>query len=248
MEALSTLRPAAALLEAFRFVLAHRYACLMRAVPVIMMAGLIAWAETNILADAKYFRLVMNDILYAIFAVYWHRYTLLPSERAARGFGLGFGLREIKYAGAMVGFAIVTYLLARIYTASGGGEARASLLLFIALLLLCYLPLMFIFPAIALDQPIRPLRFAQVVIDMFLPLLGVLLLGLVAVVGLYCLIYLPLLLLVLMQRPAAAGLLFYLLSSYLILPFVLAVSISFVSLLYRQAVGRVQVTPTDAPA
>lgn len=237
MEAFSTVRPAAALLEALRFVLAHRYACLLRAVPIIMATGLIAWLETNILADAHYFRLVVNDLLFAIFAVFWHRYSLLEEVRSAPGFGLQFGLREIKYAGVMIGLAILTFILARLYASSGGGDSRASLLLFVALLMLCYLPVMFVFPAIAVDEPIHPLPFAQTVIDMFLPLLGVLLMGVVAVIGLYALIYMPLLLLVLMQRPAAAGLLFYLLSSYLILPFVLAVGISFVSILYRQAIG-----------
>ncbi len=239
-----TARPAAALLDAFRFVIAHRWPCLVRAVPVIVMTGLIAWLETNILASAEYFRLVVNDILYAIFAVYWHRYTLLEEARESPESGLHFGLREIRYAGAMVGAAIVTLVLGKLYVVSNGGNvSAASVVLFVGLLLLCFLPLMFVFPAIALDQPIRLVPFVRSVIDMFLPLLGVMLLALVAVVGLYGLIYLPMLLLVLLKWPEMAGILFYLLSSFVIMPFVLAVGISFVSFLYRDAAAGEPFTP-----
>ncbi|WP_339632467.1 hypothetical protein [uncultured Sneathiella sp.] len=237
MELSRPVKPTACLLEAFRFVILHRWPCLVRAVPVIIMTGLISWLETNILASADYFRLVLNELLYAIFAVYWSRYTLLRFERENEGFGLHFGLREIKYAGALIGYVVITYVLAKIYVASGGGGSGASLVLFVALLLLCFMPLMFVFPAIALDQPLALTNFAKSVLEMFFALVGTFLLALVAVVGLYALIYMPMLLLVLLNKPDLAGAVFYLLSSFLIMPFVLAVFISFLSILYREAIG-----------
>lgn len=237
MEISQTVKPTACLLEAFRFVIRHRWPCLIRAVPVVAMTALIAWLETNILAAADYFRLVVNELLYAIFAVYWHRYTLLGFERENSAFGLQFGLREIKFAGAMIGYVIITYLLARVYVASGGDASSASIVLFMGLLLLCFMPLMFIFPAIALDQPMRIGHFARSIIDMFLPLIGTLMLALIAVIGLYILIYMPMLLLILMNRPDMAGIVFYALSSFLIMPFIMAVFISFLSILYRESIG-----------
>ena len=96
---------------------------------------------------------------------------------------------------------------------------------------------MFVFPAIALDQPLALKEFARTIIDMFLPLLGTLLLGLVAVIGLYVLIYMPMLLLILMNKPDLAGILFFVLSSFLIMPFIMAVFISFLSILFRETIG-----------
>lgn len=232
-----TVKPTSCLLEAFRFVIGHRWACLLRAVPVVMMTGLIAWLETNILAPAEYFRLVVNDIFYAIFAVYWHRYTVFKHERRNPSFGLHFGLREIKFAGAMLVYLLITYLLAKIYVVSGGDGSSASIVLFVTLLCFCFMPLMFVFPAIALDQPMSLKEFARTVIDMFLPLVGTFLLALVAVIGLYVLIYMPMLLLILMNMPDMAGILFFVLSSFLIMPFILAVFISFLSILFRETIG-----------
>lgn len=237
MEMTHTVKPTTCLLEAFRFVIGHRWPCLFRAVPVVMMTGLIAWLETNILAAAEYFRLVVNEIFYAIFAVYWHRFTVFKFERRNPSFGLHFGLREIKFAGSMLAYVVVTYLLARVYVVSGGDASSASIVLFVALLCLCFMPLMFVFPAIALDQPLALKEFARTIIDMFLPLLGTLLLGLVAVIGLYVLIYMPMLLLILMNKPDLAGILFFVLSSFLIMPFIMAVFISFLSILFRETIG-----------
>ncbi|MEX1034659.1 MAG: hypothetical protein WDZ54_01790 [Sneathiella sp.] len=237
MEPTRLVKPTACLLEAFRFVILHRWPCLIRAVPVIVMTGLISWLETNILASADYFRLVMNELLYAIFAVYWSRYTLIGVERESAAFGLHFGLREIKFAGALLGYVLITYILARIYVAGGGGGTGASLVLFVILLLLCFMPLMFVFPAIALDQPLALSEFAKSVLEMFFALVGTFLLALVAVVGLYILIYMPMLLLILLNKPDLAGAVFYLLSSFLLMPFVLAVFISFLSILYRESIG-----------
>ena len=237
MEMTHTVKPTSCLLEAFRFVIGHRWACLFRAVPVVLMTGLIAWLETNILAAAEYFRLIVNEIFYAIFAVYWHRYTVFKFERRNPSFGLHFGLREIKFAGAMLGYVLITYVMAKIYVTSGGDGSGASIMLFITLLCFCFMPLMFVFPAIALDQPLALKDFARTVIDMFLPLVGTFLLGLVAVVGLYVLIYMPMLLLILMNKPDAAGILFYVLSSFLIMPFIMAVFISFLSILFRETIG-----------
>ncbi|MCF8467402.1 MAG: hypothetical protein K9G33_08390 [Sneathiella sp.] len=230
-------KPTACLLEAFRFVVVHRWPCLLRAVPVVLLTALIAWLETNILASAEYFRMVFNELLYAIFAVYWHRYTILSRERESSSFGLQFGLREIKFAGAMLAYVIVTYILARTFVASGGASSNSTIILFIIVLLLSFLPLMFVFPAIALDQPLAPARFAERIFEMFLPLVGTLLLALVAVAGLYALIYMPFLLMMLLKRPDMAGILFYLVSSFVIMPFIMAVFVSFVAILFRDAIG-----------
>lgn len=236
MEVSRDVKPAACLLEAFNFVIVHRWPCLLRAVPIVMLTALLAWLETNILERTDIFRVVINDLLYAIFAVFWHRYTLLARERDQSDYGLAFGLREMKFAGAMLAYAGVSYLVARIFIAGGGGSIM-SVVVFISLLLLSFLPLMFVFPAIALDHPLALSLFARRVVEMSLPLVGTFLLGIVGIAGLYVLVYLPVLLLAALNRPGVAGVLFYLFSSFLIMPFILAVFISFVSILYREAMG-----------
>ncbi|MCR9212546.1 MAG: hypothetical protein NXI13_02425 [Proteobacteria bacterium] len=237
MEMRADIRPTAALLEAFRFVIDHRWPCLIRAVPIVIMTGFIAWLETNILARTEFFPLVMNEILYAIFAVYWHRYTLLEEDRLSPDFGLHFGIREIKFAAVMLLYVLVTYVLATAFLAAMGTGSASSILIFIIALGLAFLPIILMFPAIALDQPLRPGYFARRIFEIFLPLLGTVLLGIVAAVGLYLLIFLPLGLLAILMGTTFAEILVSVVASFLVMPLVLAVSVSFVSFLYRDMIG-----------
>jgi hypothetical protein len=47
----------------------------------------------------------------------------------------------------------------------------------------------------------------------------------------------PMLLLILMNKPDLAGIVFFVLSSFLIMPFIMAVFISFLSILFRETIG-----------
>jgi hypothetical protein len=229
-------RPTVCLFDAFRFVLAHRWPCLIRAVPIVLLTGIIAWLETNILAAAEYFTLVIREIIYAIFAVFWHRYTLRPDLREEMGFGLSFGLREIKFAAALLGIVIISYILGRSLVGAVGIETASSDFVLIAVAYMAFLPFIFVFPAIALDQPLRYGTFARRILDMFFPLVGTIFLGLVATLGISILLFMPGILIA--TRDAnVGGFIIFLVSSFVIAPFVLAVTVTFISFLYRQSLG-----------
>lgn len=237
MEIHRDINPSVCLLEAFRFVIDHRWPCLIRAFPVVAITAFLAWLQTNILAQTDFFILVANELLYAIFAVYWHRYTVLEDQRVEAGFGLNFGLREIKFAGAMLGYVLASYLLARAFFATLGSGSTSSLVVFACLLLLVFLPFILIFPAIALDQPIRLSLCIRRIFDIMLPLIGTVLLGLVAAAGVYLLIFLPAGFLATLFGPSFAKMLVSTIASFLVMPFVMAVAISFVSILFRDLMG-----------
>lgn len=229
-------RPTVCLFDAFRFVLAHRYPCLLRAIPVILLTGFMALLETSILAAAEYSALIMKEIFYAIFAVFWHRYVLRPDLRAQMGFGLAFGLREIKFAAALLGFVVTSYHLGSLLAGAVGVSSISSVFVIIAVVYMVFLPFVFLFPAIALDQPLQIGVFAQRVLDIFLPLIGTIFMGLVAVVGISMMLYLPGILIA-TNYPDLGNAVIFMTSSFVITPFVLAVTITFVSFLYRQSLG-----------
>lgn len=235
-------RPTVCLFDAFRFVLAHRWPCLIRAVPIILVTGIIAWLETSILAAAEYFTLILREILYAIFAVFWHRYTLRPDLRDQMGFGLAFGLREIKFAAVLLGFVLASYLLGRSLVSAVGVSSVSSVFVVIVAVYLVFLPLIFVFPAIALDQPLRIGQFAQRILDMLFPLIGTIFLGLVAVSGISILLYMPGILIA-TQDINLGSIIIFMISSFVIAPFVLAVTVTFISFLYRQSLGLVVERP-----
>ena len=237
MELTQEIKPTECLLRAFRFVVAHRWPCLLRAVPIALLTALIAWLETNILANAEFFALVMNELLYATFAVYWHRYTVLETERLRDGFGLFFGLREIKFAAAMLSFVIASYLLELAFLGALGIQTTSRLVVFSVFLLLAFLPFLLVFPAIALDQPVRLDLLARRIFEMFLPLIGTIILGSVAAGGIYLLIFLPAVLLTIVTGSNIPVILISSIVTFLVTPFILAVSVSFVSILFRETVG-----------
>jgi len=237
MELTRDVKPSHCLLAAFRFVIAHRWPCLVRAVPVVVLTAIIAWLETNILAKAEFFTLVVNELLYAIFAVYWHRYTVLTVEREGEGFGLHFGIREIKFAAAMLIFVFGSYLLGRAFVAMVGDQSVLQVVVFSCFLLLCFLPLILVFPAIALDQPVHITLFITRTLEIFIPLLGTVLLGIVAAAGIYLLVFLPTALLAVFSNTVFLEILGSLVATFVVMPFILAVSVSFISILFRETIG-----------
>ncbi|USG59917.1 hypothetical protein NBZ79_12095 [Sneathiella marina] len=235
-------RPTICLFDAFRFVLAHRWPCLIRAVPVILLTGIMTYLESSLLAAAEYFSLVMKELIYAIFAVFWHRYVLRPDLRGEMGFGLAFGLREIKFAAALLGFVVISYLLGGSLVSAVGVKSVSSVFVIIAAVYLCFLPFIFLFPAIALDQPLQIGLFVRRILDILVPLIGTIFLGLVAIVGISVLLYLPGIVIAL-RHPDLGDMVLFVTSSFVIAPFVLAVTITFVSFLYRTSLGVVIVDP-----
>ncbi|MAZ03007.1 MAG: hypothetical protein CMN56_07700 [Sneathiella sp.] len=138
---------------AIYFVLQNIRPCLHRAALIILISSIIVTLGNladGVLASWASFFLVL---LYAVFAVSWHRYSLIPGERNLKGFAVRLGMREVKY-GLFALFASLLLVFIGIFLAASLPEEIALVLTAIVMLFpVCILA--FFYPAIALDQPIR---------------------------------------------------------------------------------------------
>ena len=143
-----------AILAAGRFVFENFGDCLKRGLPVFAIVLLVQIASGYVPFNMTYPKEIIETFLYAIFAVSWHRYTLLPGERFRQGFALAVGMREIKFAAVAVGTTVLGMLLALLFIAflTNG----VAVILVFLIMTPVYLTVLFTYPAIALDQPIRP--------------------------------------------------------------------------------------------
>ncbi len=140
-------------LTALYFVLQNIRPCLHRAALVIVIGSLIGMLGS--LADSTFnaWGGIILVPLYATFAVSWHRYSLIPAERNQTGFPFSLGMREVKYGlfaliASMLLVFIFLFLLASL-------PQEIALVVTLILMLLPACVLVFFYPAIALDQPLR---------------------------------------------------------------------------------------------
>lgn len=146
-----------AVIAATHFVIGNAGACFKRGLPIVVAMAVLAFL-TNLING--YFALaaeLVESFLYAIFAVAWHRYSLLPKAREKSGFALSFGLREIKFGGVIVVVSQIVYIVNSALVAVLP-ETAAIVAVFIFVVLASSM-LVFFYPAIALDQPIDAKHF-----------------------------------------------------------------------------------------
>lgn len=148
-----------ALIAATAFVIQNAGACFMRGLPVVVAMGVLAFLINLTNGSFAIAAQVVESFLYAIFAVAWHRYSLLPEVRATPGFALAFGLREIKFGALIVVVSLASYFITSMLVTVLPDEA-AIVVVFI-LVIAASSMLAFFYPAIALDQPIDGGRFVQ---------------------------------------------------------------------------------------
>ncbi|MBO0333567.1 hypothetical protein J0X12_08085 [Sneathiella sp. CAU 1612] len=148
-----------AVIAATIFVVQNAGACFMRGLPIVVAMGVLAYINTLTSGAFAIAAQVIESFLYAIFAVAWHRYSLLPEVREKRGFALAFGLREIKFGALIVVVSLASMLIASLLAAVLPDEAAVVVILILALIASSVL--VFFYPAIALDQPIDGGRFVQ---------------------------------------------------------------------------------------
>ncbi|MDF2367238.1 hypothetical protein [Sneathiella sp.] len=148
-----------AMIAATVFVVQNAGACFMRGLPVVVAMGVLAYI--NVLTNGSFAIAgqAIESFLYAIFAVAWHRYSLLPEVREKRGFALSFGLREIKFGALIVVVSLIGYVVTSALVAVLPDEA--AIVVVLILVLVASSILVFFYPAIALEQPIDGGLFVQ---------------------------------------------------------------------------------------
>jgi flagellar biosynthesis protein FliQ len=142
------------------FVLRNLGPCLLRALPVIILAAVLHLPQLQETLSITFLPELLEPFAYAVFAVAWHRYTILSSERQRNGLIPRFGLRELKFG--LVSLAITLALLAITEGFSLIlGEGPTFIFITVLIYFIAGIGLMFVFPAIAFDQPVDMVQFIQ---------------------------------------------------------------------------------------
>ncbi|TNE42535.1 MAG: hypothetical protein EP348_00160 [Alphaproteobacteria bacterium] len=142
------------LAEAVLFTFKEMGPLMKRGLPVLGVLILFQLASIYLLPQLTYAHKAVQTVLYSIFAVSWHRFTLLPESRSRPGFPLAFGMREILFALVAAALTFMPSLL--LYPVLSTLLPREAAIITVAVIsLLVYIALLFVFPAIALDQKIR---------------------------------------------------------------------------------------------
>jgi|TARA_R110001606_G_scaffold3642_19_gene16515 hypothetical protein len=235
-----------AILAAGAFVFGNFGDCLARGLPVFLVALLI---EIGLGFFSQGFSIagqVISMILFSIFAVSWHRYTLLPAERMRKGFALAFGLREIRFAGLAIGTTVLGLLVFLAFTAllTSGIGAIIGLVIMAPV----YMTVLFMYPAIALDQPLDLSLFLKKGVSLILSYivaLGMVMLILVAPLAI--LFFAMNLITDIFDHSTAATIILLVVNLFLSVLFV-AITVTTASFLYRDMIGlRGEAAPPSPP-
>ncbi|MZR31998.1 hypothetical protein [Sneathiella litorea] len=224
-----------AILAAGAFVFENVGACLRRGLPIFLVALLIEIGLGVLTTDFSIALQLINIILFSIFAVSWHRYTLLPAERGRKALALGFGLREIKFAGLGVGTAVIALAVFFAFTAllKSGAGAIISLLLMLPV----YMTVLFMYPAIALDQPINLGLFLKKGMSLIVSYVIAVVMVVLILIAPMAILYFAMNLITDIIDQSIVAMVILLLVNLLISIFFVAILVSTASFLYRDVIG-----------
>ncbi|WP_169545053.1 hypothetical protein [Sneathiella aquimaris] len=221
--------------DAAKFVFAHFLDCIFHVIPILFLVSIVAWLQGWLGGWMILTGNLLQPFIYAMFAVAWHRYSVLQSERQKKWFNYRLGKREFKF-----GALSVIFTLGMTSLAAGIGKIfplEIGLPLFLLLLVPILVTVIFIYPAIALDQPIQIRLFLNKGVKLILSfIIALVLLALIGtVLGLSAFFVLKLLSMIF--TPAALKVIIFILTNLLIIPLLLAISTSSASFLYKRVIG-----------
>jgi len=229
---------------AAQFVFQNFGACIFRALPVLFLVSLLAYAQSFLAVGSNDLEKYISPFLYAMFAVSWHRYSVLESIRVSKGIPYQMGLRELMF-GALSVFStlFIDWMLGAFIQ---NFDQETAIILFALFLIPVLVTLVFVYPAIALDQPLRISQFLREGISL-LPSFSVALL----VVAICVLIiggggYVLISILTTIFTPLALQVILFISVNLVLVPILLAITASSASFLYRDVIGfSSHVTPPD---
>ncbi|MEH6405008.1 MAG: hypothetical protein V7750_16645 [Sneathiella sp.] len=223
------------LLLAAQFVFHNFRACIFRALPVLFLISVLTYIQSFLGGIFSEMTTYISPFLYAMFAVSWHRYSVLESAKTLKGIPYQLGTRELMF-GALSAFStlFITWVLGFLIQNFDQGTAVT---LFALLLIPLLVTLVFVYPAIALDQPLRIgyfLREGIILLPSFIvALLCVAICIFVIGGGGYLLISI----LTSIFTPLALKIILFVSINLVLVPIILAVTASSASFLYRDVIG-----------
>lgn len=221
--------------HAAEFVLENKGQCITRAIPYLIFLTVINFAAPLLGNSFEFLSTYAEQFLYAMFAVSWHRFSILSSERVSSGLSYRFGMREFRFTLLLIASTVVLQLAshALLFILP---PVLAVILLFI-ILIPVVLTLFFVYPAIALDQPIRIQLFFNEAIK-HLSSFGA---ALVAVILYVFIVGIVIALIAWILNDILSPQVFSLLSfavfSLIVTPIVMAITVSTATFLYRDVIG-----------
>ncbi len=232
------------IVEAIQFVFSNWGECLFRALPILFLVAAVSYLQNFLGGILLVIAKLSEPFLYAMFAVSWHRFSILKSERLRKGLPYKLGKRELKFGALSVAstflFAFSLQSLASLL------PPLEAIITFLVILVPVTLTLIFIYPAIALDQPLRlSLFFMKGVRQITSFVIAFVIVGVIAfsIAGLASLA-LPLL--IKLISPDAVKLMTFIVGQLVLTPVFLALMASTASFLYRDVIG-IETTEPKAP-
>lgn len=223
------------IIEAIRFVFSNWGDCLYRALPILFLVATVSYLQNFLGGILLLVAKLAEPFLYAMFAVSWHRFSVLKSERHRKGLPYKFGKRELKFGALSVAstflFAFLLQSLTSLLPPIG------ALITFLVILVPVTLTLIFIYPAIALDQPLRlSLFFMKGVRQIISFVIAFVIVGVISF-SIAGLVSLALPLLVEVISPNAIKLITFIVGQLVLTPVFLALMASTASFLFRDVIG-----------
>lgn len=231
------------LFEAIKFVFSNWGDCLYRALPILFLVASVSYLQNYLGGILLLAAKLVEPFLYAMFAVSWHRFSILKSERHTKGLPYKLGKRELKFGALSVAstflFVFLLQSLASLLPPIG------AMITFLVILVPITLTLIFVYPAIALDQPLRVrLFFVKSVRQIVSFMIAIVIVGVIGF-SFASLTSLALPILIKVISPDAIKLMTFIVGQLVLTPVFLALMASTASFLYRDIIGMQTAEPEE---
>ncbi|MCG8490424.1 MAG: hypothetical protein MI743_02310 [Sneathiellales bacterium] len=235
------------LFDAISFVFKNYMACLYRVLPVLFTVSILSWLlatfSPTLGIATGWVGKILISFCYAMFAVSWHRYSVLEEEQRIKGFSYRFGRREIKFGLLSVAFALFIQIL--LSSLEQFLQQDLALLLFALLMIPILITVFFIYPAIALDQPLQLRRYLNEGVKLiFSFIVAMVAIGIMILVLRWALMF-GLAFLQNVFQPGALKMVLFVGYNLVAIPLFLAITTGTASFLYKDVIGLAEKEPTD---
>lgn len=235
------------LFDAISFVFKNYMACLYRVLPVLFVVSVLTWLlatfSPTLGVATGWVGKVLLSFCYAMFAVSWHRYSILEEEQKINGFSYRFGRREVKFGLLSVAFALfIQILLASLEQLL---QQELALLLFVILMIPILITVFFVYPAIALDQPLQLRRFLNEGVKLiFSFIVAIIAIGIMIFLLRWALMF-GLGIMKNIFQPGALKIVLFVGYNLVAIPLFLAITTGTASFLYKDVIGLAEKEPNE---
>jgi len=235
------------LFDAISFVFKNYIACLYRVLPVLFLVSILTWLlatfSPTLGVATGWIGKVLISFCYAMFAVSWHRYSILKEEQQIKGFSYRFGRRALKFGLLPVAFALFIQIL--LSSLEQLLQQEIALLLFVVLMIPILITVFFVYPAIALDQPLQLRRYLNEGVKLvFSFIVAIIAIGIMIFLLRWALMF-GLGIMKNIFQPGALKIVLFVGYNLVAIPLFLAITTGTASFLYKDVIGLVEKEPDE---